>query len=226
MSEVREAYSRWSETYDTDRNRTRDLDGEVTRRVLGPERRGPVLELGCGTGKNTAFLATLADQVLALDFSEGMLARAREKVTAPHVTFAAADLTRPWPCEPGFAELVVGNLVLEHVADLEFIFREVARCLRPGGRLFLSELHPFRQYQGTVANFTLAGEAVEIPAHLHHVSEFLSAAAGAGLALERLEEWWHEEDAGLPPRLLTLLFRKPESGMLPECNGAGVGRRL
>ncbi|HVK13444.1 MAG TPA: class I SAM-dependent methyltransferase [Gemmataceae bacterium] len=204
---IRDAYSDWSATYDTDRNRTRDLDAEVTRAALTGRRVRSVVEVGCGTGKNTALLAALAGRVLALDFSDGMLARARAKGFPPHVTFALADLTARWPVEAGTADLVVGNLVLEHIKDLRFVFAEVARSLAPGGRVYFSELHPFRQYQGTRATFARAGTVTEVAAHVHHVSDYLRAAEAAGLTLERFDEWWHSEDAGLPPRLATFGFR-------------------
>lgn len=203
---IRDAYSSWAATYDHDRNRTRDLDAQVTRELLHGQRSGSVLELGCGTGKNTVFLAEIADSVHALDFSEGMLAQARAKVTAANVTFQAADLTQPWPVADATVDLIVGNLVLEHIEDLTFIFREAARVLRPGGQFFLSELHPFRQYQGTQANFQQGAETTEISAFIHHVSDFTGAAKSSGFVLEDLREWWHAEDAGKPPRLLTLLF--------------------
>lgn len=205
---IQQAYTDWSTTYDADPNRTRDLDQSVTRQVLGRARRRSVLELGCGTGKNTVYLAEISDRVRSLDFSEGMLAEARTKVGASHVTFAAADLTVPWPFENGAADLVVGNLVLEHIEHLPHIFAEAARCLAPDGRLFLSELHPFRQYQGTQANFQRGQQTTQIPAFTHNVSDYLTAAEAAGLQLAALEEWWHTDDAGKPPRLITFLFRK------------------
>ena len=212
--DVREAYTRWSESYDTDPNRTRDLDAEVTRRVLAelPRRPDSIVEIGCGTGKNTAFLAGFAARsVLALDFSEGMIARARAKVTADNVTFAVADITQPWPCAGASADLVVCNLVLEHVRDLGPVFAEAARVLGPGGRLFVCELHPFRQYQGTRANFRRGDETTEIPAFVHHLTDFTGAARDRGLSLLRLDEWWHEEDeAGGPPRLASFVFGKED----------------
>ena len=142
---VRDAYTNWSTTYDTDRNLTRDLDQDVTQAILGHLRVARVIELGCGTGKNTALLAVIGAQVQALDFSGGMLERARAKIQAPNVTFTVADLTRPWPCADQSADLVVGNLVIEHIADLSFIFAEARRCLAPGGQCFLCELHPAKQ---------------------------------------------------------------------------------
>lgn len=205
---IRDSYTRWSLTYDHDRNWTRDLDREVTRQVLGGRSFSTALETGCGTGKNTPFLAQIAARVTALDFSPGMLAQARRKVRAGNVDFAVADLTRRWPCASQWAGLVACNLVLEHIQDLAFIFAEAERALTPGGSFFVSELHPFRQYQGIQANFQQAGETVAIPAYVHHLSDFLSAAGGCGLALRDLQEWWHAEDRGKPPRLVTLMFAK------------------
>jgi malonyl-CoA O-methyltransferase len=207
-SPVQTAYTQWSATYDTDRNLTRDLDREVTRAVLGGGHYRSILEIGCGTGKNTELLARIGEHVRAVDFSEGMLARARAKGFGPAVTFTQADITRPWPCADGSADLVTCNLVLEHVEDLAFVFAEAARALQPGGRLFVCELHPFKQYQGSKARFEREQGRVEPPAFVHHVSEFFDAATRAGLALADLKEWWHAEDQQAPPRLISLLFVK------------------
>jgi ubiquinone/menaquinone biosynthesis C-methylase UbiE len=64
------AYDRWSQVYDVDANATRDLDAAVLRARPGEFTGRDVLELGCGTGKNTEWLALYARQILALDFSE------------------------------------------------------------------------------------------------------------------------------------------------------------
>lgn len=49
--------------------------------------------------------------------------------------------------------LVICNLVLEHIENLSFIFSEASRVLIPDGHFFVCELHSFRQHQGTQANF-------------------------------------------------------------------------
>jgi len=219
---VRASYDAWAATYDADRNRTRDLDGEVTRKVLGELTIRSVVEIGCGTGKNTSFLASRAERVLALDFSPRMLGIAREKVghetVAGRVLFALADATAGWPCRDTRADLVTCNLVLEHVADLAAIFAEAQRTLVPGGRFFVSELHPDRQLRGTRARFERAGATTEIQAFVHPVEELVEAAGAAGFTLARQEAWWHAEDdeeneeneekPPAPARLISFLFTR------------------
>lgn len=205
---VQDAYSNWSATYDADHNLTRDLDQRATRETLADQRYDSILEIGCGTGKNTAFLAGLARRVYAIDFSAGMLEKARKKIQSSHVTFLAADLTKPWPCDAQSVELVVCNLVLEHIEDLTFIFSETVRTLQVGGCFFVCELHPFRQYQGKQANFQRGEETIKIPVFLHHLSDFTEAAEQNGLSLVQFREWWHEDDKTEVPRLVSFLFEK------------------
>ncbi len=205
---VEQAYTKWSATYDEDRNLTRDTDEVVTRQTLKNSHFKSILEFGCGTGKNTAFLASIAEHVQALDFSEAMLIKARNKLAGENVTFTIADIREPWPCPERSFDLVTCNLVLEHVADLSFVFAEAARALTAGGQFFISELHPFRQYQGTRAHFTRDNQTTQIPAFVHHVSGFLEAAAANQLTLSQLKEWWHAEDQNKPPRLITFMFRR------------------
>jgi len=205
---IQEAYTDWSGTYDSDRNLTRDLDHAVTRQLLSESRCKSILELGCGTGKNTELLATIGERVHALDFSSGMIERAKAKLALPNVTFELADITRRWPGRESSFDLIVCNLVLEHIENLPFTFAEASRVLTDGGRFFISELHPFRQYQGTQARFQRAHDTTEIPAFVHHVTDFIESAAASELSLASLREWWHEEDEGKPPRLVSFLFEK------------------
>jgi ubiquinone/menaquinone biosynthesis C-methylase UbiE len=222
-------YDEWSVSYDTDHNRTRDLDEKVMREVLGGMSFSSILELGCGTGKNTLFLSVIGDDVVAFDFSPKMIEIAKTKVSAKNVRFFPKDITTRWSREDASVDLIVCNLVLEHVENLENIFVEAQRTLRSSGSFFISELHPFRQYQGVKANFKRPEEAgsqstylnveasgapsaktasYESEAFIHHISDFLGAARTNGLVLDELNEWWHEEDAGGPPRLVTFLFKK------------------
>jgi SAM-dependent methyltransferase len=205
--DVTDAYDRWAASYDSDRNRTRDLDGRVLREAGLPVAGARVLELGCGTGRNTTWLADHAAHVVALDGSEGMLARAREALAERPVTFVHQDLLAPWPVAEGSVDLVLVDLVLEHVEALAGVFSAAAGALRPGGVLHVCELHPYAQLAGRGANFTTAAGEVRVPVFLHHVSDYVNPAIAAGFHLRRLGEWWVDE-AEPAPRLLSLWFQR------------------
>jgi ubiquinone/menaquinone biosynthesis C-methylase UbiE len=207
--DVKSTYDRWAASYDADKNVTRDLDASVVRRTPLQLEDREVLELGCGTGKNTSWFAEHAKRVTALDFSEGMIARAHERLATSNVKFLRHDVRDPWPVPPASVDLVVGNLILEHVHDLAPVYFEAARVLRPGGQLFVCELHPYRQLLGAQAHFVdpNTGEQVNVTAHVHTVSEYVNGGIEAGLMLRALGEWT-EDDApsAAPPRLISLLF--------------------
>ena len=205
---IQDSYNEWSDIYDTDENLTRDLDASVTRSLLGNLRFDSILELGCGTGKNTLFLAQIGTKVHALDFSERMIQKAKEKVKSENVRFELADLTKRWNCKDSAYDLINCNLVLEHIEDLSHIFSEAARTLKPNGKFLINELHPFKQYGGSKARFESGAGPIQVDAYVHHVSEFIHAAKSSGLSLENFNEYWHEKDEGRPPRLVSFIFEK------------------
>src|SRR5215208_3974429 len=207
--DIQNAYNEWSETYDSDENLTRDLDRRVTRDLLGALRFDSILEIGCGTGKNTVFFAEIGNTVQAVDFSHGMIEKAKEKVHSENVRFLMMDITQPWDFEDGSFDLIVCNLVLEHIQDLSTVFAEAARTLRSDGRFFINELHPFKQYDGKKARFFRNEEKIEVDAFVHHVSDFFHAAKNNDLTLENLREYWHEADQNKLPRILSLTFEQP-----------------
>ena len=205
---IPEAYNHWSSTYDIDKNLTRDLDQEITKNTLRDLRCKLILEMGCGTGKNTSLLTEIGEQVHAFDISVGMITKAKEVLGRTKVSFLMADITKKWPFSNECADLLVCNLVLEHIEDLFFVFSEASRSLVEGGCFFICELHPFRQYQGTKARFTKDKGIVKIQAYVHHFSDYLKAAEVNGLTFKGCSEWSHEEDQNQLPRLVSFLFEK------------------
>ena len=204
------AYDRWAETYDTDLNRTREMAAGVLRQSDLELAGRDVIEIGCGTGRNTEWLAERAASVLAVDFSDGMLQQAKSRVRSPLVRFQQHDIRYGWPVTDASADLVIAMLVLEHIEHVEPIFAEAARALRPGGELFVCELHSMRQMYGKQARFTNTntGECERITAFLHDVSDYVNGALRSGFELTHLGEW-RDSDARPSdlPRLLSLRLR-------------------
>lgn len=200
---VKKAYKSWSAIYDLNENKTRDLDLLATQTILKPLTFDLAIEIGCGTGKNTVWLAEQTKKLIAIDFSAEMLMVAKNKVKNDCVSFIEADITQPWNIESNLANLVTFNLVLEHLSDLSLVFSESQRVLKQGGFLFISEIHPMKRFTGSQAKYN----NVLVESYLHHTSDYLKFAEKTGFKLLKLDEWFDEERKN-PPRLLTLLFLK------------------
>jgi ubiquinone/menaquinone biosynthesis C-methylase UbiE len=206
MSNVSTAYNQWAEIYDSNKNRTRDLEAISLRTLLAGRRFSNCLEIGCGTGKNTEWLLTIAEQITAVDLSEGMLSKASEKIKSLQVDFIQADITQDWQFANGQYDLATFSLVLEHIENLDSIFAKLKTVMQPNGYVYVGELHPFKQYTGTKARFdTDEGQQV-VTCFNHHVGEFYATAKAAGFELVELKEWFDEDNQELP-RILSLLFR-------------------
>lgn len=172
-----------------------------------------MVELGAGTGKNTRWLASRAKSLLALDFCEEMLTIARQRTDMSGARFVRHDIRTSWPVATASIDVVLANLVLEHVDDLRPVFELAFNALRPGGVLYVSELHPFRQLRGSQARFDQDGESLRIRAHYHSISEYLRVGRDEGFNLRTLEEHADPDDShsvAQPPRLLVMVFDKPE----------------
>ena len=141
-------FSRISPQYDRmNRLMTAGLDGRWRRAaVAAAEPHGAdVLDIGCGTGDLSAeFRRAGAGSVIGADFSAAMLARARGKTSgkADSGGWLQADALR-LPFADGSFDAVASAFVLRNLVDLPAAFAEMARVLRPGGRIAALDItHP------------------------------------------------------------------------------------
>jgi len=205
---IEKAYNIWADQYDTNSNKTRDLDIKSTIETLNKFNFSKVIELGCGTGKNTNYLLKKVDKIIGLDFSQEMLLKAKAKIQDERAEFHKADLTAEWNIENDFADLITCSLVLEHIKDLDFVFNQTNKKLKNGGIFFISELHPFKQYSGSKAKFETENGTQELETYVHHISDYLNAATENGFELVELKEWFDEENKIGIPRLIGIVLRK------------------
>jgi SAM-dependent methyltransferase len=112
-------------------------------RTLLPDPQGlRVVDLGCGFGWFSRWARENgAAQVLGLDISENMLARARAITSDPAITYAQADLEQLDLPIASF-DVAFSSLTLHYIEDLARLLATVHRALVPGGRLIVSMEHP------------------------------------------------------------------------------------
>lgn len=209
---IKQAYNSWAEIYDTNQNKTRDLDRIATMKTLSNHQFESLLELGCGTGKNTVWFAERATKLVALDFSLGMLEQARKKVSAKHVSFQQADLKQDWQVDDQAFDMASCNLVLEHIENLDHIFAQAYRKLKPAGKFYICELHPFKQYVGSKARYETENGVEELEVYTHHFSDFIQSAQCNGFRLVTTNEWFdnmlEEPSEHEIPRLISFVFER------------------
>jgi ubiquinone/menaquinone biosynthesis C-methylase UbiE len=205
--EVKNAYNQWASQYDTNANKTRDLEAVALRNTLNDIPFTNCLEIGCGTGKNTEWFVTKDTRIKSVDFSEEMLAKAKQKITATNVQFIQADIKNDWAFGNHF-DLVSFSLVLEHIENLDSIFVKINEVLKNGGYIYIGELHPFKQYTGTKARFETTEGTMVLECYNHHISNFIDAGRKYNFDLIELNEHFDDDNKNEIPRILTLLFQK------------------
>lgn len=118
-------------------------------RALGVEAGGPVLELGCGSGRLLLPLARAGLPVTGVDNAPAMLQRARQKLAAEspavreRVTLVEADMTS-FDLPQCFALILLSYNTLMHLppAQMKLALRAAGRHLLPAGRLFIDLANP------------------------------------------------------------------------------------
>jgi ubiquinone/menaquinone biosynthesis C-methylase UbiE len=205
---VQKAYDSWSSQYDTNDNRTRDMEALALQETLAHIHFETCLEIGCGTGKNTVWLLTKANSITAVDLSNEMLAKAKEKIQSSKVNFIQADILQDWNFVNTKYDLVSFSLVLEHIEDLEPVFSKISKVIATNGYVYIGELHPFKQYAGSKARFTTQEGEQVVSCYNHHVSDFVQAAQKHGFKIENINEYFDDDDRESIPRILTILLSK------------------
>jgi malonyl-CoA O-methyltransferase len=190
-------YERWAPGYEAEpHNPLMEVEQQAMRARL-PELPGAVvLDLACGSGRFARLAARAgAHQVVALDSSPAMLARvesaARVRADMTHLPFRNATF-----------DAVLSGLALGHASDLALCVFEIARVLRPGGRLLYSDFHPEATRLGLRRSFRDRNGALHsLPPDGYPVARHHAALRDAGFTGIEL----HEIRAGIE---FTLDFKR------------------
>jgi SAM-dependent methyltransferase len=181
-----EAYDSWAPYYDEPGNQMIEIEEPYVREILDDLPVGVALDAACGTGRHSAYLASLGHRVIGVELSPQMLALARERVPAGE--FYEADL-HGVPLDDNSVDLVVCGLAVMHVPDLARAMAELTRVLRPNGHLVISDSRGLAgDRRLPVASVRPNGELGYMPIYSHRASDYLQAALPLGLQVLRCEE--------------------------------------
>jgi SAM-dependent methyltransferase len=208
------AYDLWSEIYDTDNNFLQALDSLEMRSLLPkvlsttelPPKPWRIVDLGCGTGRNTVHLLDVSEaEIIALDLSPKMLDVARKRLSdaagqalpspngrpAGSVKFQVYDVLNHHPrgpssesLEPSLpkdAHIIISTLVIEHV-PLPAYFSAASAMLRKGGLLLLTNMH---SDMGRISQAGFVhpktGEKIRPQSYAHSIEDVVREAGKQGL---------------------------------------------
>ncbi|KAI0125481.1 cyclopropane-fatty-acyl-phospholipid synthase [Xylariales sp. AK1849] len=236
------AYDRWAAVYDTDGNFLQALDNIEMKQLLPhfeasieSARPWKLVDLGCGTGRNTALLLAIGEaQIVALDASSGMLAVAHQRLnelkdrpgtsSVRDLHLEVFDLLTS-PCPPAIAaeaDGIISTLVIEHI-PLSIFFSHVSRMLKSGGVLLLTNMHA---HMGSIsqAGFvdTQTGEKIRPTSYAHTVADAVAEAAKWGLTVEE-EEGIRERDVS--EKLVEMLGPRSRKWIGVTCWFGGLFRK-
>lgn len=183
-------YDRWSTIYDDEDNPLILLEEPVAAELIGAVRGLDLLDLGCGTGRWSLRLAGAGANVTAVDFSDGMLGRARAKPGAERIRFIVHDLAGPLPLEDTAFDRVICCLVLDHIESPDRLFAEMRRLCRPDGQVIVSVMHPAMMLRGVQARFIdpRTGRDTRPRSAPNQVCDYVMAASRSGLILDHMSE--------------------------------------
>jgi ubiquinone/menaquinone biosynthesis C-methylase UbiE len=184
------------------------VEARAFRGLLSKINFSNVIELGCGTGKNTEWLVKEANHVIAVDFSEQMMNAAKKKIDNANIEFITADITKPWIFLDKKVDLITCSLVLEHIENIDFIFQQAGIHLKTNGFFYIGELHPFKQYEGSKARFETSSGTFALECFTHNISDYNEAAINNGLLCHTLTEWFDDDNKSFIPRIVAFIFQK------------------
>ncbi|KAI0184378.1 cyclopropane-fatty-acyl-phospholipid synthase [Xylaria flabelliformis] len=244
-----EAYDKWAKVYDSDGNFLQAID-DLELKTLFPRfmmsikspKPWRVLDLGCGTGRNTALLLGIPKcEIIALDSSKGMLDVAENRLSIPNtglevmesqpdLRFDIFDMlatsSPPASVTPHTVDAIISTLVVEHI-PLPVFFAHVAQLLRPGGVLLLTNMH---SEMGGIsqAGFvdTATGEKIRPTSHAHTIEELLLEALKHGLEVETDEGGTGIRETAVTEDMVGRLGLRSEKWIGIRCWFGGIFRKV
>jgi ubiquinone/menaquinone biosynthesis C-methylase UbiE len=169
-----EGYERWAPIYDDAPNPLLAREERYLLPLLGDLSKKSVLDLACGTGRWLERLVAQGSKSgVGVDRSSAMLRVARRKSGIRRQLVEAACENLPF--SNASFDLAICSFALGHIGDLEAMVLDLARVMRPGADVFVSDLHPEAYERGWRVGFRDGAAAVQIEMRSRSVEEIVQA---------------------------------------------------
>ncbi len=185
--------------------------GEKEERLLGDVQGKNILELGCGGGQNAIVLAKWGATVWGIDQSAKQLEYARQLASREEVAveFLEANMESIPELKENLFDIILSSHAINYVENLQAVFRECKRLLKPGGRVVLCLGHPIAFFAWEALeedNFALLqersyfmreeswewdfpdGYSVPFESRLWTLEDIFNGIISSGLAVEKVRE--------------------------------------
>ncbi len=195
--DLAEVYQRETRISTTDFHYGPLLPGDSTLQLLPNLGKIHALEIGCGAGQNSIFLAEQGAQCVAIDISKEQLAQGRKLAKDATVDFRCVSMDSM--DKLGEFDLIHSTYALPFSADPARVIQEAAAMLKPDGTFLLTTGHPL--YAGEWLDIGDDEDGVFLPNYFHPESDVRMAlddgaiSAASYWPISQLAEWIHE--AGL-----------------------------
>jgi ubiquinone/menaquinone biosynthesis C-methylase UbiE len=181
-----EGHRLWAESYDADLNPLLALERRVLQPHLDKLPNKRFVDIGCGTGRWLSFARAAGADVLGFDLTPEMLARAAVK-RGLNGRLACAD-AQHLPVADATADVTLSSFCVSYVEDMPAMFAGLARIVKPGGRIIISDIHPSAASAGWKRTFRSAGKLYEMNLAASPNKNPFRAGLDAGLTLWRVLE--------------------------------------
>ncbi|MEX0337303.1 class I SAM-dependent methyltransferase [Vibrio tubiashii] len=183
------------------------LERPSTLTLLGDVKGKAVVDMGCGSGIYAQwFLEQGVSSLSCVDLSAEMIDLVKSEY-GDRLTAYVQDLSKGLPNEASnSADIIVCPLVLHYIEDLNVVFKDVYRVLKPGGYIVFSTHHPFADFEcSTSGNYferervtedwNTVGDPVEVSFYRRSLTEISDAVTSSGLVISRISEGEVDERA-------------------------------